>query len=207
MNRIAAGTYQFSHHNVFIPEHLTVMLRKEVEENKNFQSTSQWLTHKYRGDWSIQAMKQIINGRTKSPSIELLEDMRRLLTKTGVAAKFPHPQLPIIRLSEVRRIVGEDAGLRYKNVAQDIGSTTSILSKLVNGEVQYRYEIAWKLTHYFIQYFEEPQKYREEVKWDFYGWVRDRRESEGNMSPEKLSEWRDQYNRRMGGINNYIKKT
>lgn len=207
MNRIAAGTYEFSHHNIYIPEHITAMLQKEVESNKNYSSTTQWLTHRYQGDWSIQAMKQIVNGNTKSPSVHLLEDMRRLITKTGVAAKFPHPQLPIIRISEVQRIVREDSGLKYNTIAEEIGGHSATLSNVVNEKVQYRYDMAWRLTHFFIKYFEEPQKYREEVKWDFYGWIRDRREAEGNMSPEELAKWRDQYNRRMGGTNNYIKNT
>ena len=207
MNRIAAGTYEFSHHNVYIPEHIKIMLDKEVADNKNYKSTTQWLTHKYKGDWSIQAMKQIVNGNTKSPSIDLLEDMRRLITKTGVAAKFPHPQLPIIRISEVQRIVREDSGLKYNTIAEKLDCHSATLSNVINEKVQYRYDIAWKLTHFFISYFEEPHKYREEVKWDFYGWVQDRRAKEGIMTPEEQSQWRDQYNRRLGGTPTYVKKT
>ena len=207
MNRIPAGTYEFSHHNIFIPEHITTMLEKEVAENKNYRSTTQWLTHKYKGDWSIQAMKQIVNGNTKSPSIDLLEDMRRLVTKTGVAAKFPHPQLPIIRISEVQRIIREDSGLRYNTVAERLGVHSATLSNVINEKVQYRYDIAWKLTHYFIKYFEHPDKYREKVTWDFYGWVQERRAEEGIMTQEEHAKWRDQYNRRMGGGSYYVKKT
>ena len=207
MNRIPAGTYEFSHHNIFIPEHITTMLQKEVDSNKNYKSTTQWLTHRYTGDWSIQAMKQIVNGSTKSPSIDLLEDMRRLITKTGVAAKFPHPQLPIIRISEVQRIVREDSGLRYNSIAEKLDCHSATLSNVINEKVQYRYDIGWKLTHFFINYFEDPYKYREETKWDFYGWVQDRRAKEGIMTPEEQSQWRDQYNRRLGGTPTYVKKT
>ena len=181
MNRIAAGTYEFSHHNVYIPEHIKIMLDKEVAENKNYKSTTQWLTHKYKGDWSIQAMKQIVNGNTKSPSIDLLEDMRRLITKTGVAAKFPHPQLPIIRISEVQRIVREDSGLRYNTIAEKLDCHSATLSNVINEKVQYRYDIGWKLTHFFINYFDDPYQYREETRWDFYGWVADRRKKEGTV--------------------------
>ena len=183
------------------------MLDKEVAENKNYKSTTQWLTHKYKGDWSIQAMKQIIAGRTKSPSINLLEDMRRLITKTGVAAKFPHPQLPIIRISEVQRIVREDSGLRYNTIAEKLDCHSATLSNVINEKVQYRYDIGWKLTHFFINYFDDPYQYREETRWDFYGWVQDRRAKEGIMTPEEQSKWRDQYNRRLGGTPTYVKKT
>jgi len=207
MNRIPAGTYEFSHHNIYIPEHLKIMLDGEVDKNKNYKTVNQWLQTKYTGDWSVQAIKQVLIGRTKSPSVHLLEDMRRLITKTGVASQYSFPQLPIIRLSEVQRIVAGDSGLRYNYIAERINSHSATLSNVINGTVQYRYDIAWKFTHFFIKYFENPDMFRVQEKWDFYGWVQDRRSQEGIMSPEEHSKWRDQYNRRMGGTNNYIKKT
>jgi len=205
--KLKAGHYEFSHHNVYIPEHLKIMIDNEVERNKNYTTVNQWLKRRYSGEWSTQAMKQVLNGRTKSPSIDLLEDMRRMVTKSGVAASYTFPQLPIIRISEVRRIVGEDAGLRYTYIADKVGSNSQTLSNVVNGNVQYRYDIAWKLTHFFIGYFENPAQHRTQEKWDFYGWVQDRRAKEGIMTPEEQSKWRDQYNRRMGGTSGYVKKT
>ena len=116
MKKIAAGTYPFSHHNIYIPEHLKIMLDGEVAKNKNYNTVNQWLRTKYTGDWNVQTIKQVLSGRTKSPSVDLLEDVRRLVTKTGVASQYSFPQLPIIRLSEVQRIVAEDSGLRYNYI-------------------------------------------------------------------------------------------
>ena len=203
--KIKAGVYPFSHHNVFIPEHIRIMVKTEVEKT-GYNNINSWLNAKYKGDWSIQAIKQVINGRTKSPSIHLLEDIRRMLTKVGVASKHNYPQLPLIRTSEIRRIVGEDAGLKYNYVADKIGTNSQVLSNVINDKVQYRYLTAWSLTHFFINYFDNPWHNREAVTWDFYGWVQERRAQEGVMTPEEQSKWRDQYNRRMGGTTDYVKK-
>jgi transcriptional regulator with XRE-family HTH domain len=206
MTRIAAGTYPFSHHNIYIPEHLKIMLDGEVAKNKNYNTVNQWLRTKYTGDWNVQTIKQVLSGRTKSPSVDLLEDVRRLVTKTGVASQYSFPQLPIIRLSEVQRIVAEDSGLRYNYIAEKIDSNSPTISNIVNGTVQYRYDIAWKFTHFFIGYFENPSKHRVETTWDFYGWIKDRRAQEGIMTPEEHAKWRDSYNRRTGGNSTYVKK-
>lgn len=203
--KIKAGVYPFSHHNVYIPEHLKIMIEEEVERT-TYKNVNSWLSAKYKGDWSLTAIKQVLNGRTKTPSVDMLEDIRRTLTKVGVASKYNYPQLPLIRTSEIRRIVGEDSGLSYKYMSEKIGIDQPTISNTINDRVQYRYLTAWSLTHFFINYFEKPWQNREPVTWDFYGWIRDRREAEGTMSPEELAEWRDQYNRRMGSPT-YIKKT
>ncbi len=204
--KLKADVYPFSHHNVFIPEHLKIMLEGEIETSKH-NNINSWLNDKYRGDWSIQAIKQVINGRTQSPSVHLLEDVRRVCTKTGVSSKYDFPQLPLIRTTEIRRIVGEDAGLSYKHIATALGIDQPTLGNTVNDKVQYRYLTAWSLTHFFVKYFENPWHMREKVTWDFYGWVQERRLKEGIMTAEEQSKWRDQYNRRMGGPNQgYVKK-
>ena len=150
--KLKADVYPFSHHNVFIPEHLKIMLEGEIETSKH-NNINSWLNDKYRGDWSIQAIKQVINGRTQSPSVHLLEDVRRVCTKTGVSSKYDFPQLPLIRTTEIRRIVGEDAGLSYKHIATALGIDQPTLGNTVNDKVQYRYLTAWSLTHFFVKYF------------------------------------------------------
>lgn len=181
INRISADTYEFMHHNIYIPEHLKIMMDKEVASKDRYKSVRGWIKARYEGEWSVQAMMQVLNGRTQSPSVELLEDMRRLVTKTGVAAKYPHPQLPIIRREEALRIINEDSGLRIGKIAERLGTDIATLSNCINGKVQYRYDLAWKLTHFFINYFDNPTSHREQPKWDFYGWVADRRKQEGTV--------------------------
>jgi len=205
--KLKASVYPFSHHNVFIPEHLKIMIESEVERT-GYRNINSWLHSKYKGDWSIQGIKQVLNGRTKSPSVDMLEDVRRMCTKTQVSSKYDFAQLPLIRTSEIRRIVEEDKGLSYKHMAEQTGIDQVTLSKNINDKVQYRYLTAWSLTHFFIKYFENPYKMREVVTWDFYGWVRERGLKEGLMTAEQHSEWRDQYNRRMGKTNqnDYPKK-
>lgn len=178
ISRISADTYEFMHHNIYIPEHLKIMMDKEVASKDRYKTVRGWIKARYEGEWSIQAMMQVINGRTKSPSVELLEDMRRLVTKTGVAAKYPHPQLPIIRREETLRIIGEDSGLRIGAIAERLGTDIATLSNCINGKVQYRYDLAWKLTHFFINYFDNPISHREQPQWDFYGWVAERKANE-----------------------------
>ena len=205
--KLKASVYPFSHHNVFIPEHLKIMIESEVERT-GYRNINSWLHSKYKGDWSIQGIKQVLNGRTKSPSVDMLEDVRRMCTKTQVSSKYDFAQLPLIRTSEIRRIVEEDKGLSYKHMAEQTGIDQVTLSKNINDKVQYRYLTAWSLTHFFIKYFENHYKMREVVTWDFYGWVRERGLKEGLMTAEQHSEWRDQYNRRMGKTNqnDYPKK-
>jgi hypothetical protein len=178
-SRISADTYEFMHHNIYIPEHLKIMMDKEVASKDRYKSVRGWIKARYTGEWSVQGMMQVIEGKTKSPSVEMLEDLRRLVTKTGVAAKYPYPQLPIIRREEVKRIVMQDSGLRYGVIAKKIGTDGSVLSNIINGQVQYRYDFAWRLTHFFMNYFDDPISHREQVKWDFYGWVADRKANEG----------------------------
>ena len=185
---------------MFIPEHLKIMIEQEVKE-KNYDNINNWLKTKYTGDWSIQAIKQVISGKTKSPAVHLLEDVRRVCTKTGVASKHNFAQLPLIRTAEIRRIVGEDAGLSYKYIADYLGIDQPTLGNTVNDKVQYRYLTAWSLTHFFVKYFENPWHMRNVVTWDFYGWVKERREQEGVMTAQAQAKFRDAYNRRMNGPN------
>tara|TARA_B100000902_G_scaffold325897_1_gene320744 strand:- start:332 stop:958 length:627 start_codon:yes stop_codon:yes gene_type:complete len=206
--KIKAGVYPFSHHNVFIPEHLKIMIEEEVKRT-GYKNVNSWLNARYKGDWSVQAIKQVLNGRTGSPSVDLLEDVRRMCTKTQLAAKYSFPQLPLIRTSEIRRIVDQDKGLSYKYISEKLGINQVTLSNNINDKVQYRYETAWSLTHFFIEYFKNPWENRQPVvTWDFYGWVRERNAKESSMTREEQSKWRDEYSRRTGGkpYDRYIKK-
>ena len=203
--KVKAGVLEFSHHNVYIPEHLKIMIDQEVKQ-KSYKNVNSWLNAKYKGDWSITAIKQVINGRTKTPSVDLLEDIRRTLTKVGVSSKYDYPQLPLIRTSEIRRIVKQDAGLSYKYISDKVGIDQPTMCNTINDKVQYRYLTAWSLTHFFINYFENPWHNREAVTWDFYAWVKERREQEGLMTPEAQANFRDKYNRRMGSSSYYLKK-
>ncbi len=107
-----------------------------LAKNKNYNTVNQWLRTKYTGDWNVQTIKQVLSGRTKSPSVDLLEDVRRLVTKTGVASQYSFPQLPIIRLSEVQRIVAEDSGLRYNYIAEKIDSNSPTISNVIHGNAK-----------------------------------------------------------------------
>ena len=203
--KVKADVLEFSHHNVYIPEHLKIMIDQEVEKSA-YKNVNSWLNAKYKGDWSITAIKQVISGKTKTPSVDLLEDIRRMLTKVGVASKHNYPQLPLIRTSEIRRIVNQDKGLSYKFIAAKIGTDSATISNTINDKVLYRYLTAWSLTHFFINYFDNPWHNRQPVTWDFYAWVQERRAEEGILTQEELSRWRDQYNRRTGITSYYLKK-
>ena len=199
--RIKADTYEFKHHNVYIPQDLKAMIEKEIKQNKNYSSVNTWIKSKNKSEYSSQAMIQVVNGKTKSPNVALLEELRRIVTKNGLATKFPdYKQLPIIRVDEARRIFGEDPHLRWKFVSDKTGIHSTVISNIIQENVGYRFQDAWKLTWFFIKYYEEPNKYKiEPTRWDYYGWVKEKQNAEGNMSPKELKEWRDQYNRRFSG--------
>lgn len=199
--RISADTYEFKHHNVYIPQDLKAMIEEEVQQNKNYNSVSTWIKSKNKSKHSSQAMIQVVNGRTKSPNIALLEELRRMVTKNGIATKFhDYKQLPIIKVEEARRIFNEDPHLRWKFISEKTGIHSTVISNIIHENVGYRFEDAWKLTWFFIKYYEEPKQFKvEPEKWDFYGWVQERRLKEGIMTAEEQAKWRDQYNRRFKG--------
>lgn len=202
--RISADTYPFMHHNVYIPEDLKSMIEREIATNKNYNSISTWLKTKNTSKHhSSQAMIQVVNGRTKSPNISLLEEIRRIVTKNGLATKFPdYKQLPIIQVKEMQRLFREDPTLRWKFVSDKTGIHQTVLSNIINEKVGYRYTDAWKLTYFFMKYCDDPTYRPPLVTWDFYGWVRDRQEAERKLAMEQVHVGRKGLGRR----GSYVKK-